>query len=122
MKLKPVVTWTAFVVVTLALAVGSIWPFLNAWHIRETPAWIAARDWVLESPEVETIAGGHRETDGDWFPKGGAADGQARYEFRVIGDKEKVKLSVLLEERDGAWVVTRAAKDESGTWAEIVLR
>ncbi|MFN7145341.1 MAG: hypothetical protein ACK4YP_16325 [Myxococcota bacterium] len=112
--------WVAFVVVTLVFALSTTWPFYNAWKLRYSPAYLASSEWVLTSAAVGEIVGENRSTENDTFPKGGAEDGKARFEHRLVGTKLKAKVAVLLEEEAGTWKVRRAALEtDEGAWQEI---
>lgn len=114
--------WVGFVVVTLAFAFGSTWPFFNAWKVRYSPAYLASSAWVLESASVGDLVGPNRYTENDTFPKGGSEDGKARFEHRLVGDKQKAKISVILEEKAGTWTPVRAAwQTPEGEWSELAV-
>ena len=105
---------------TVVFAAATAWPFMNAWAIHEYGSYKAAEDWILHSAPMGELVGGHRAIEHDWFPKGGEDAGQARYQFKVSGDKVKVDLNVILAESGGTWSVTRAAwHDDDDHWHEI---
>ena len=124
---KPLLLGAAFVVFTLAFAFFTAWPFLTAWQLRYSPAYLASRDWVLKSESIGEIVGPNRYAENDTFPKGGYSGetegAEARFEHKLVGDKDKAKFVVLLTRRGGDWVPTGLAR-ESGTseWAELPVR
>jgi len=124
-KPTPPFVWVAFVVVTLAFAFGSAWPFYTAWKVRYAPAYLASRAWVTESASVGELVGANRYTENDTFPRGGAEseeDGaSARYEHKLVGDTQKAKVSTILHRDGGAWHVVRAAwqPEDSEDWIDL---
>ncbi len=122
-----VLTWIAFVVFTLGFAFATAWPFLTAWQVRYSPAYLASHGWVLESASVGELVGGNRYTENDTFPKGGAeseTDGAAaRFEHKLVGDEQKAKVAVILERKAGTWTVVRAAwETPEKEWSELEVR
>ncbi len=118
---KSVLAGVGIGVATFVFAAGSIWPFLAAWYVHGTPAFQASRAWALSSPDVGALTGPDRILESDWFPKGGSANGEARFEHKLVGEKRKLDLSVILKEQGGQWVVTRAAVETDDGWDELTL-
>jgi hypothetical protein len=112
----------AFVVVgTLLFAVGTVWPFWNAWRVHDTAAFRVSQAWALANPVALAIVGGHPHIESDWFPKGGEADGVARYRHKVGGDLRKLDIEVIVHEVGGDWRVTRAAYEDAGAMHELAV-
>ncbi|MFZ5482350.1 MAG: hypothetical protein ACOZNI_36650 [Myxococcota bacterium] len=120
--MKNALVWAGIAVGTGIVALGAMWPFVTAWQLRETPAFLASHDWVERSEAVGELVGPNRHFESDWFPKGGSRDGQARFEHKVEGDKGKLTVGVILEERDGAWVVTKAARKTPDGYVDLEIR
>jgi hypothetical protein len=120
-KTRDVLAYTAMAVFTIVISLGSVWPFMNGWLLREKPEFLVAHDWMIHSKAMDELVGGHRATESDWFPKGGSDGQTARYEFKITGDLTKQKVSVIVKESGGTWAVSRAAYEKDGEWVELAV-
>lgn len=118
-KMRDTLAYIAMAVFTLVISLGSVWPFMNGWLLREEPEYLAAHDWMMHSKTMDELVGGHRATESDWFPKGGSDGETARFEFKIVGDISKQKVSVIVKESEGKWAVARAAYEKDGAWVEL---
>jgi hypothetical protein len=125
--LKTIAVYVAFVVFTLGFAAATAWPFLTAWQLRYSAAYLASSEWVLASRSVAEVVGETRYTENDTFPKGGASadadGGTARFEHKLVGDKDKGKVVVILERTAGEWKPVRAGwQAEGADYRELEVR
>jgi hypothetical protein len=119
MDRKTVLQYAGFVATTLAFAAATTWPFYNAWKLRYSDAYLASHDWVMTSASVGELVGINRSTENDTFPKGGAKDGVARFEHKLVGHTAKATIAVILNEEGGRWQVDRAAWKDGEEWREL---